>query len=501
MNTSSQVEVVVHYCETGDSQHLSFKTWPVFADLVQQIREYAEPGISCTSIVLLQPNGSFYTSKTSPPIDQQPSPLVLFMFSRAIILDSNFTSNATPPHHHQHSDGDMDEQILSDLRENYLHRIKTQVEAGEILRLHAMKELERFAYKPSAEAVYMPYAMLMKEDFNQISTYLERLNFVETNTELGRTLLDAINLDQFQMLTNMTQQRHLVIERSMQDLRGEEAKLRDALESRGGELEWPFSSTALEDSPSSPLAELRSKQAKVTLSLFALLRNVARFDVQMQAYKKHLFFLQEHIATQRQFLNEVTKIKLFPETYKACLVEAERRRQFATKYSAAVSRVSQHLARDRDRELETREQFYQKTFKLLPVAGLIPGLEATGVVPPVEINQRPIDPMLFTHAKPLLPSSTLLAEAEQAGNNALEKELSAVEILELQAENELLRGDKGDNSNAFTKLKQQHQEEIKALEQRIRELEEFTSRSSSKPEVHVTPSNNASYMQFEEDPD
>jgi hypothetical protein len=52
------------------------------------------------------------------------------------------------------------------------------------------------------------------------------------------------------------------------------------------------------------------------------------------------------VALQQPFLNEVNKIKHFPETYALCLAEADRRRGVATRFSNQVAQVSQFLAKE-----------------------------------------------------------------------------------------------------------------------------------------------------------
>lgn len=501
---SASLEVVVHYCETGGVQHLHFRTPPSFSELSLQIQEYAEPGVSCTSLVLLQSDGSFLTSK-SPALDGADGPMVLRMFSRQMI-DPAFVSKAVDELH-----AVADELILNDLLESARQRIEVLVSAGQVLRVHAGRELDRSSFRALGESAYLPYAELMKTDFPQISDYLQRLQGTSTSHHLAavnKTLLDAINLDQFHLLTNNTRERHVVIESTLEEATREEDGLRSELAQA---LVWPPPAPAL-PVDDKDLGQLKFELSRLAAALFALLRQVASFDTRVLGLKKSLYFLQEHVALQRQFLQEVHKIKLFPDTYRACVREAERRRQFATKFSNQVSLVSQYLARDRDRELAVREAFYQSTFRLLPVAGLIPGLEATGVLPPVEINQRAIDPQLFSH--PVRLGGQDQAEEEDQEEDGAVRVLSANEVLELQAENEMLKGLEG--GDRFAAYQQQHRGEVEALEQRIRELEGFLAREQPVVDktvvvdkavvvdvavVAAVPTVAMSFMQFEEDPD
>ncbi|KAH9254408.1 hypothetical protein BASA81_007521 [Batrachochytrium salamandrivorans] len=492
MTSSASLEVVVHYCETGGVQHLNFRTPPSFSELSLQIQEYAEPGVLCTSLVLLQSDGSFLTSK-SPPLDGTDGPVVLRMFSRQII-DPAFVSKAVDELH-----AVADELILNDLLESARQRMEVLVSAGQVLRVHATRELDRSSFRALGESAYLPYAELMKVDFPQIPDYLQRLKGTPTShhREVNKTLLDAINLDQFHLLTNNTRERHLGIESKLQEATKEEDSLRSEL-AQG--LVWPPPSATpvrLDPASHNDLGQLKLELSRLAAALFALLRQVASFDTRVLGLKKSLYFLQEHIALQRQFLLEVHKIKLFPDTYRSCVREAERRRQFATKFSNQVSLVSQYLARDRDQELASREAFYQSTFRLLPVAGLIPGLEATGVLPPVEINQRPIDPQLFSHAVRLGEQGEADWKEETENREAAVRVLSATEVLELQAENEMLKGLQG--GDRFSAYQQHHRNEVEALEQRIKELEGFLA--LQQPAAVAAPTAAMSFMQFEEDPD
>jgi len=245
------------------------------------------------------------------------------------------------------------------------------------------------------------------------------------------------------------------------------------------------------------IADLKSLKALTTKSLFSvLLKYVSQLQSRIQDLSNKIAALKEGIIVQEQKVSQIATIRALPEAYEAGLKEADRRRSFSNTFSAKVQQVSDFIAKERDKELQKRESFQRSYGRVLP-PDLIPGL-IPWVFPTCEVTQRPIDPALFSNVLIRENASSVqeVKESPVGGEGTGEllfgpestsgtdrAELDTLEALEIEAENEVLKGN--NEGSALAAFKAAHEKELDMLKSRIAELEAHLSRKSNDVEAET----------------
>lgn len=234
------------------------------------------------------------------------------------------------------------------------------------------------------------------------------------------------------------------------------------------------------------LANLKQQTSK---SLFLRLVTVSARQSEIQDFGNKIAALKEGLLVQEQLVSQIAVVQSLPRAYRESLIEADRRRAFALAFSDKVQKLTDFLSEERDAELAMREEFHRGVGKFVP-ADLVPGL-SPWVFPAVEVTQRALDPLLFANVLRFEPASgdadidthkavlsaetegTVLIESDnvpaRGGLDDDDDSFDPFRVLELQAENELLRGQ--ENGNALNALKQRHEAALDALRERVKELE------------------------------
>ena len=518
------LEVSVKYAETGDSQILYFGNNATVEELKRQVMEYAEHGVSCkpSSMILLRDDGTslMKVSTLLSSFDH----LTIFMFSRDTLSQTyepkvsleDFSSLDIIPKDYDYN------TARKELCERCLGRCYVQIQAGNVALKNLLDHSESVSssfdnFKVSNFEPYLKKAMILSE-FDQYEKALGDVPLAQLRSSSGslksdfqRTILDVLPLDKIRKWVSDGSRQHDLLDKSFTDLQilakslTEQCEIveRDWIETCQRNQETASSVEKVLQNDLAPdsddfdknitlcIADLKTLKLQTTRSLFSnLLRSISQLQRKIQNLNDKIAALKEALDVQERLLGQIWSIQKIPEAYESGLKEADRRRQFASSFLMKVNKLANYIAKERDQELERREDFQRNIGKYLP-ADLIPGL-SPWVFPACEITQRHIDPVLFANVleRPFKTDNKQQPDAQAAQfsfEDSIGKKkdegllLSPAEIeheeeeedvfhsLEVAAKNEILEGIK--EGEALNELKLAHKREIERLRQRISELE------------------------------